>query len=299
MKHTVICVVHYGPTRPTTALATALVSSITSNSHFTYEVCVIANDASVRPPNLRSDVSWLVPERNLGYGGAGNFALEQRSAEFLVLLNNDLSIDGSVVSSLVETLSSSPTAAVCAPVMVHLDGSYQSGPGTLTPITRSTRLRPDPGEVTTRCEWVTGAVLALNLDRFPSAPFDPSYFLGSEDVDLCVRAADAGWQIICRGDLRVKHELSTSIGPMWAYYAQRNRLWLVQKHYGRGLRWTLTALKATILSIKFCAACVLKGRPVTMARWHLLGLRDGLRTPPPRGAPPLPGEPIPLQSVHG
>jgi GT2 family glycosyltransferase len=118
---------------------------------------------------------------------------------------------------------------------------------------------------------------------------DPAYFLGSEDVDLCVRVRRAGGRVVCVGDAAVTHDRSQVIGSMWPYYTVRNRVWSARKLFGRSsacLTWAwFAALYPRIL-----LADLVKRRDLRSSRLHARGLRDAL--PALRRLPvALPGEP--------
>jgi GT2 family glycosyltransferase len=89
-------------------------------------------------------------------------------------------------------------------------------------------------------------------------PFDESFFMYCEDVDLNWRAQLAGWKCWYTPEAVVYHKLSaTGGGPIASYYTGRNTLWviakdvpglLLRKHWRRILsaQWTISreALRA-------------------------------------------------------
>jgi GT2 family glycosyltransferase len=60
---------------------------------------------------------------------------------------------------------------------------------------------------------------------------DEAYFFGLEDLDLCLRARAAGFEVVCAHQATAVHEGSATIGrrsPARLYYAARNHLRLAQ-----------------------------------------------------------------------
>ena len=83
---------------------------------------------------------------------------------------------------------------------------------------------------------------------------DADYFLYSEEVDWCYRAAKAGYKIMAVPESKIWHKVSSSTGgtksPVSAYYLTRNRILFMRKH-ARIYHW------ATFLP--FFAVDILKG----------------------------------------
>jgi GT2 family glycosyltransferase len=76
------------------------------------------------------------------------------------------------------------------------------------------------------------------IRSFDCAPFDPSFFMYCEDVDLNWRSQLAGWKCWYAPQAIVYHKLSaTGGGPLASFYTGRNTLWVIVKNYpGRLLR---------------------------------------------------------------
>ncbi|HEX2893687.1 MAG TPA: glycosyltransferase family 2 protein [Marmoricola sp.] len=291
-----IVIVHYGDIRRTVALANDLAQA--PESHREYGFCIVANDLSERPTHLAPNFRWMKPDTNLGYGGAANLAVDDGDFDYLILLNNDLSIDWVAIERLLLTIESDRYLAVVAPRIVGYDGIFRSGPGRLSAVTKSPIRLEDPGQRIVHCDWVTGAAMVIRLRNCPSPPFDSSYFLGSEDLDLCIRAKEFGLHVACVGSAVARHEVSASIGTAWAYYGPRNRLWLVRKNWGRGPRWWLTAAFVAIKVGRFGISSLVRGRPPRLVRWQVKGFLDGMRPPPSTASGPLPGEPIAFEEAN-
>lgn len=288
----VVVIVHYGGLAPSVSLANMVSTFSTALSPL--EVVVVANDGKSKPAGVSSRVRWIVPERNLGYGGAANLAVEVCWGETYVLLNNDIALNQTQFFDCVEFVRTNPSVGVLAPVLEYPDGRYQSGAATLSRFTKSPRLLPE-ARSSVDCLWVSGAVMFLNGDCLRRLRFDPSFFLGSEDVDYCMRALQDGWRVICDARVRVQHERSTTIGGLWSYYSMRNRVWLVAEHYGWGTQ-ALVRAHVGALCLRHLLACFLRRKGMESAKLAMKGYRDSYRRKPNAADGPWPEEPVPVQA---
>jgi GT2 family glycosyltransferase len=205
------------------------------------------SDADPRP-----DVAAQCPgayvvrlEANLGYAGgcnAGAAAAIELGAEYLLLLNNDTTIDGATLPALTRAAALRPDA-ILAPKIVYADRPdvVWSAGGTVSgPMLRNEHLGDqDPSsrwEVSRRVDWATGCALFLSMDSFRRlGPMDEAYFLYLEDVDWCLRGARLGIETWFVPEAIVRHEVSRTLrGPQWSdhvrYYAYRNRYRLAYRY---------------------------------------------------------------------
>ena len=79
-------------------------------------------------------------------------------------------------------------------------------------------------------EAVTGACLAIRRDTWDELDgFDTGFRNGYEDIDLCLRARDAGWQVWYTADAHVVHHESQSGPARWTHVRQ-NVIRLQERH---------------------------------------------------------------------
>ena len=110
-------------------------------------------------------------------------------------LQPDVQFDEACVSRLVGTMDSDPRAAVISPMIINANGDQEidvMGPGEIEHRKISV---PPEGSF---CTWyVCGSVWlwrAAVLKKLNG--FDPNIFLYNEDVDICLRASQAGFGLI-------------------------------------------------------------------------------------------------------
>lgn len=175
-----------------------------------------SSDGSVEM--LRADfpgVTLYANTTNPGYGTAANQGIANSTARYVLLLNSDTLLQPGALQALSNYLDSHPRAAIVGPCVVNPDMTLQAScryfPGTLKwmlsnkvlsrliwhlPIIREQSLRTWSHSYPRSVDWVEGAALAIRCEAFKAVNgFDESFFMYSEETDLCRRLINAGWQI--------------------------------------------------------------------------------------------------------
>ncbi|HEU4752551.1 MAG TPA: glycosyltransferase family 2 protein [Armatimonadota bacterium] len=169
-------------------------------------------------------IRLLANEVNRNYAEGNNQGIAAAAGEFLLLLNPDTEVPVGAAEALLADLRENPRAAAVSPALVHPDGTVQE----------SVRGFPAPralvGELTglarllPRSRWAAYRARALPEDRISSVEqpmasaflvrrsaleqvgaFDPQFPLFFNDVDLCYRLKEAGWEILYDPRVRVVH----------------------------------------------------------------------------------------------
>src|SRR5262249_39255557 len=239
---------------------------------------------------------------NLGYAGgmnAGVAALRERGCDRVLLLNNDAVLEPGALRALAEALED-PRAAGAGPVVLRADDGRVESQGAMMDLARG-RFRltghgEAPGDRQGRqpTDVLSGVALMLSTAACERVgPLDTSYFHGFEDVDWCVRARAAGFELVVVLGARVRHGGARTLGkasPERLYYAARNHLRAVEAlRPERGpARWTRTLL---VLLRNLAHAVRQGGGPRGAARLGVVaGAGDFLkgRTGPRNARPPGP-----------
>jgi N-acetylglucosaminyl-diphospho-decaprenol L-rhamnosyltransferase len=149
-----------------------------------------------------------------GFGANVNAGVGETTSELVCCVNPDAVPRDGAVAALRGHLEAHPRAGVAGPRMIYPDGRVQPSrrrfPTVGGTLLRRTPLRRlvDPYKVQRRhynlgeqptepveADWMLGGFLMLRRSMLDElGGFDEGFFLYGEDIDLCYRAARAGWE---------------------------------------------------------------------------------------------------------
>jgi GT2 family glycosyltransferase len=160
---------------------------------------------------------------NRGYGHANNLAAATTDARWLLFLNPDTEMLEGTPAELVASLE--PEVGIAGARQLDDDdaviptmrrfpsvpaafgdafglGRLSGRPGVLG----ERELRLDRYESEFEGDWTTGSFLLARREAFDAVGgFDESFFLYSEEVDLCLRVRRAGWTVVHSPVLTIRH----------------------------------------------------------------------------------------------
>lgn len=181
---------------------------------------------------------------NDGFGAACNVALSICDSEYMLICNPDLMPSHSALEHLVKALSESPTAAVAgggfdAPLRARQYSRISSDlwgflPHWLQrPLSRFDEEEAiDPAVDTAVVDYVIGAFMLCRVAALRAiGGFDESYFLYSEEEDLCRRLSASRWHTLIVPAASLKHEVSTSSKGVTAATMQPFRFHSLYRYY--------------------------------------------------------------------
>jgi len=203
-------------------------------------------------------VEILKMDRNRGYCGGYNYALDKIDATYYVLLNSDIEVTQGWIEPVIDLLKSDAAIAAAQPKILSFSKKntfeYAGAAGGFIdalgyPFCRGrifSHLEEDHGQYNDiqQVFWATGACLFIKAEIFKkSGGFDESFFAHMEEIDLCWRLNRAGYKIYYQGKSQVYHvgggTLSAS-NPRKTHLNFRNGLSLLVKHLPkRQLLWKL------------------------------------------------------------
>jgi N-acetylglucosaminyl-diphospho-decaprenol L-rhamnosyltransferase len=161
------------------------------------------------------DVTVVSLTTNGGFAHGCNVGIRNGKAPYVLLLNPDATIDASSLGALVERLESDPTVGAVAPRLVDDDGSLAPSqrffPRSRTVLAQALFLHrlgsrawwlddvardPKLYESEQSAEWISGACILLRRDILEQiGGLDEGFFHYCEDMDLCRRVRDLGFDI--------------------------------------------------------------------------------------------------------
>jgi GT2 family glycosyltransferase len=175
---------------------------------------------------------------------AGIKAALDAGAEWILLLNNDTTVDTALLDRLREAVAAHPRFDVLGPVILFMDDPTEvmsDGTQFNPAIPRGFFLRiavplgqSHPPQITP-VDVVNGACMAIKADTIRRiGMFDEAFFIYHDESDLCLRAIEAGGQPGILDHALVWHKGSATFrvaGKKSArYYDIRNLLYLIRKH---------------------------------------------------------------------
>jgi N-acetylglucosaminyl-diphospho-decaprenol L-rhamnosyltransferase len=224
-----------------------------------YEVVVVDNgshDGSVELVRERfPSVRIRALGRNIGLPAANNVGIRLSSGRYVLVLNADAWPGGDAIGELVRLADGRPEVGAAGPRLLNPDGTLQRSVRGFPTLWRLAteyfflrKLAPrsrllnafyagdfahdKPRDV----DWLMSAVLLLRREAVEQVgSFDPSFFIFSDEVDLCLRLQQAGWKVAFCPRAEFVHLGGVSTRPQWGrmYREQlRSHLRYFEKHEG-------------------------------------------------------------------
>ncbi|MCQ2184688.1 MAG: glycosyltransferase family 2 protein [Bacteroidales bacterium] len=191
----------------------ALVTSVDSSDDRVFVADNASTDGSLEfLESEYPDVPVISLDRNYGFTGGYNRALQQIEAEYYVLMNSDVEVEPDWLFPLVEWMQLHPDCGVCGPKMKSLaDRSlfeYAGAAGGLIdmlgyPLCRGRvmgHVQKDEGQydIPENVFWVGGACMMVRASLWHSlGGLCEEFFAHQEEIDFCWRARLAGWKVSC------------------------------------------------------------------------------------------------------
>jgi GT2 family glycosyltransferase len=260
-----------------------------------------STDGSLKLAQSRPWVSVVALAENVGFGRACNLGLERVVTPVTALLNPDVELlDDSLRNLVNETLRSDRPPRLLAPLVLSGDGTRQDtahpAPGSVADLTGAlvppslipgaagVALAPWRARRPRRVGWAVGCALVAGTSAMRElGPFDGSFFMYGEDMELGLRARRRGIETWIWPSARLVHHSAhatrdTFGGEPFELLA-RARHDAVARAYGR--RRAVVDDLAQVVT--FCTRIVFKraaGRPTARERRQFEALR-ALRRPGP------------------
>ena len=246
-------------------------------------------DGKERPIAGQSRLILFQSKENLGFAAGNNaiipFALMDPAAKYIWLLNNDTTIPAGSLSALVKDLMIDSGLGIISPKICYYSDPeriwFAGGRLRLIRATGSNMgLGMKDGDSyrgILPCTFITGCAMLLKREVFESIGlFDPLYFLYGEDVDLSMRAINAGWRLAADLDTVVYHKVSSAVGgdplPLQTYYLSRNRPYFSAKHHNNWQKMVFNLFWFSSRTAKLLS-WIMNGR-IDLARAAIRGYTD-------------------------
>lgn len=233
------------------------------------------------------DLKIIRNSKNLAFAAGNNVGIRPAldwGADFVLLVNNDLSVNKNTIVELLAAARQFPRAGAIAPKIYFAPGFeyqkkykkdevgkvlwYAGGDIDWDNVLGSNHGvdEVDEGqyERTQETDFATGACVLYRAEALREVGmFDEKFFLYLEDADLSMRLKKAGWSVLYFPGTEVWHKVAQSSGSgseLNDYFITRNRLIF-------GLRYA--PLRAKLALLRESIRLLFWGR-----KWQKIGIRD-------------------------
>lgn len=193
-------------------------------------------------------VKVVLNDKNYGYAGGYNHALQHVNAEYFVLLNNDIEVIPGWLEPMIEVMQNNPSIGAVQPKILdyntrnkfeyagagggYIDAlGYAFCRGRLFEVLETDEQQYNDA---TRVFWATGACMAVRSTVFKQLNgFDEHFFAHMEEIDLCWRMQLANYQLMVVPQSTVYHVGGGTLNkqsPQKTYLNFRNNLIMLTKN---------------------------------------------------------------------
>jgi GT2 family glycosyltransferase len=203
-------------------------------------------------------VKIIKNDRNFGFAGGYNEALEHIDAEIYALVNSDIEVSKNWLQPILKTFENEAETAIIQPKILDFKRKeyfeYAGAAGGFIdqygyPYCRGRifdTLEKDNGQYNDNCEifWASGACFFIRSSVYKELKgFDADFFAHQEEIDLCWRAINKGHKIKYNYESIVYHVGGATLqqgNPKKTYLNFRNSLLMLTKNLPKDkLYWIL------------------------------------------------------------
>lgn len=185
---------------------------------------------------------------NGGFAKGYNDALKQIKADIYILLNSDVEVSSNWIEPLIDRLNSNDLIAACQPkILSYKEKNKFEHAGAAGGFIDKFGFAFCRGRIfdsieedkhqyqqSTEIFWATGACMAIKADLFHQlGGFDEDFFAHMEEIDLCWRLKNNGYQIWYEANSTVYHLGGGTLNynsPKKIFLNFRNNLFLITKN---------------------------------------------------------------------
>jgi hypothetical protein len=186
-------------------------------------------------------------ERNEGYAEGNNiairYALKEHYPDYILLLNNDVTVDKNFLKELVRVSESSPEIGIVGSTIYYYDMPDVinfAGEDIILWKAKGIRYKDEcafPREV----DKVDGACMLIKKNVFEKVGLmDSDFYMYWEETDFCQRAKKKGYKVMYVPAAKIWHKIAVSGGGLnnynRMYYLTRNRFLFVKKNVKRSYK---------------------------------------------------------------
>lgn len=233
------------------------------------------------------DLAIIENKKNLGYAGGNNIGIQKAiasGADYIFLLNNDVSLEKDVLKKCVSAMEKSPGCGACQPIIVTFEDKeriWSAGTqlyfGYPRLFLKGTKLQKN-GIKISPFGLVGCAILFRRAALQQTGLFDESLFLLHEETDWCIRAKQMNFSLLIISNAKVYHKISTTIGmfsKIYLYYIGRNWLLVGKKNFSF-FNYLYVLLTEFLIRFPYYLYNVTRKGQIGMMKFYLKGIFDGI-----------------------
>jgi len=223
-------------------------------------------------------VQLIENDQNVGFAGANNQAIQRSSGRYVLLLNPDTKLLSGSLTALLTFMDEHPEAGAAGSRLLNADGSLQTSCYPAPTLWREVwrlfhmdtvypygtyKMSRWSQEAPRDVDVIQGAALIIRREALQQVgTLDDSYFMYSEEVDLCYRIQRAGWRLYWVPLSRVIHyggQSTQQVAATMFLHLYRGKLLFFKKHHGFGAEqsYKLILLAASLFRLLLTPAAFL------------------------------------------
>jgi len=237
-----------------------LLDKIIKNIPKANEIIIIENSLDkilkTKIENSYSNVQVIIPEKNLGYGGALNLGIAKSKNKHVMCMVTDINLKNDCIIEILNILNVFDDFSILTPGYPNI-GTYKDYPLNKNHTVKTIKIL---GNTLKEVDEINGAIMILNKEKFINKEiFDENIFLYFEDSDICFRVKKNNEKIYIIENLKFSHYGQKSSHPSLHNEVLKSRSWhycwskfyFYKKHFSY-----LFAVRKTfpnfIKAIKYC-----------------------------------------------
>jgi len=234
-------------------LLTKFLPSIVEKTPKNIAIYIIDNgstDGSVKfIENRFSSIKIIKLDKNYGFAKGYNLGIKKINAEIICLLNNDVEVTTNWTDPVIDLFKTEKNTAIIQPKLLDYNNrkmfDYAGAAGGFLdkfgyPYCRGriyNKIEADNGQYNdiSKIFWACGACFFIRKEVFDLAKgFDSNFWAHMEEIDLCWRIQNLGYQVKYHYKSKVYHLNAGSLkvsDSKKTYYNFRNQLYMLTKNY--------------------------------------------------------------------
>lgn len=224
--------------------------SLSELNYINYRIIIVDNNSIDndfdKVKSKYNNVYIINNKKNYGFAGANNIGIKyalDNKADYILLLNNDTTVDKDFLSVLVNESEKNKKVAICTSKILYYGSKNKIwyGGGGISYFKGNSQiynLNCDNDSINNKnmyCNFASGCCMLINSEALKKVGLmNEEYFLYYEDVDYCIKFLNAGYKIYYVPESIIFHKESISTKKysyLYQYYFARNRLLFIKKNF--------------------------------------------------------------------